>query len=454
MRYYGRNNPHWDYKGSLYNRDDPADVVYMTDRSANTSHRPALDLYYQHNLKNDQTLVLNAVGTYNYTDNTRLYQESREGMALTDINNLVTGKKYSFIGEGIYEKNFGVNRLGAGIRHTQAFSDNTYTNGATYTTEMNQAETFAYVEFKGKVEKLDYTAGLGVARSYLEQEGDGKGYQYYTFNPRFVLHYTLPGRSSIRWKADISNASPSLSNLSDVEQAIDSLQIQRGNPDLTPYLRYRTELTYEIQKGLFYGNWWNTYEYHPKAIMDEKRLAGNQIVQTWDNQQDWQRAASRLMLRVGPVKDILQVSITGGVNHYISNGNTYHHTYTNWFMNGDISATYKNFTLGGGWMTNWNWFYGETMDGGENLHYTMISYKHKNLSVTLGMFMPFADNYKVDTENWSQYASYHRSNYIQETSRMPFIRLTWDFSFGRTFSAGEKRLNNTDEDSGVMNTGK
>ncbi|MDR1161465.1 MAG: carboxypeptidase-like regulatory domain-containing protein, partial [Tannerellaceae bacterium] len=39
MRYYGRNNPHWDYKGSLYNRDDPADVVYMTDRSANTSHR-------------------------------------------------------------------------------------------------------------------------------------------------------------------------------------------------------------------------------------------------------------------------------------------------------------------------------------------------------------------------------------------------------------------------------
>jgi hypothetical protein len=165
--------------------------------------------------------------------------------------------------------------------------------------------------------------------------------------------------------------------------------------------------------------------------MDEKRLTGNRIVQTWDNQQDWPRAASRLMLRIGPVKDILQLSVTGGVNHYISNGNTYHHTYT-----------------------NWNWFYGETMDGGENLHYVVVSYKHKNLSVALGMFNPFADNYKQDTENWSQYASYHRSNYINESSRMPFVRLTWNFSFGRTFNAGQKRLNNTDNDSGVMNTGK
>lgn len=453
-RYYGNNTPHFDYKGSLYNPDNPANVVYMIDRSASKAHRPALDLYYQHNLKNGQTLVLNAVGTYNYTDNTRLYRESREGIVQTDINSFATGKKYSFIGEGIYEKAWGANRLSAGLRHTQAFSDNNYKNGVTYTTEMSQSETFAYTELKGKAEKLDYTAGAGVARSYLEQEGDGKGYQYYTFNPRFVLQYALSGRSSIRLKADISNASPTLSNLSDVEQSIDSLQIQRGNPDLTPFLRYRTELTCEIQKGLFYGNLWGAYEYHPKAIMDEKRLVNDRIVQTWDNQQDWQRAASRLMLRIGPVKDILQLSVTGGVNHYVSNGNTYHHTYTNWFMNGDISATYRHFTLGAGLATNWNWFYGETMDGGENLHFATIGYKYKTLSVALGMFMPFADNYKQDTENRSQYASYHRSNYINESSRMLFVRLTWNFSFGRTFNAGEKRLNNTDEDSGVMNAGK
>jgi hypothetical protein len=319
---------------------------------------------------------------------------------------------------------------------------------------MTQAETFLYCEFKGKARQLDYTLGVGVTRLYFGQEGAGDGYSYYTFNPRLVLQYALPGRSSIRLNANISNSSPSLSNLSAVEQIVDSLQVQRGNPDLKPFLRYRTELTYEFRKGIFYSNLWSIYEYHPGAIMDEKYLDGGKIVQTWDNQKDWQRLASRLTLRVGPIKDILQLSVTEGVNHYISNGNTYRHVYTNWFTNIDLSASYKKFTAAFGLETNWNWFYGETMDGGENMHYLMLGYKHKDLSFTVGMFNPFADNYKEERENRSQYASYKKSNYINETSRMLLLRFNYNFSFGRTFKANQKRLNNADDDSGVMSTGK
>ena len=453
-RYYTNDQKHWDYRGTLYNVANPADAVYMIDKTAEKIHRPALDLYYQQNLKNDQTLVFNLVGTYNYSDNTRIYQESRDQVLLTDIDNLVVGKKYSIIGEGIYEKKFGTNRLSAGLRHTQSYSDNEYKNGHNYKTEMTQAQSFLYSEFKGKLKKLDYTLGVGVSRSYFGQEGEYSGYTYYTFNPRVVFQYTLPGRSFIRLKADISNSTPSLSNLSAVEQTIDSLQIQRGNPNLDPYLRYRTELTYEIQKGIFYANLWGTYEYQPDAIMDEKRLEGDKIVQTWDNQKNWQRLASSLTLRVGPIKDILQLSATGGVNHYISNGNTYNHEYTNWFANVDISASYKKFMVGFGLMTNWNWFYGETMSGGENIQYILAGYKHKNLSISAGMFMPFTNNYKQETENWSEYASFKRSNYIKESSQMAVLRLSWSFSFGRSFNSGHKRLNNTDEDSGVMSSGK
>lgn len=453
LRYFTNDERHMDYKGMLYNVANPADAVYMIDNSSSKSHRPALDLYYQQNLKNDQTLVFNVVGTYNYTDNTRFYQESRDELLLTDVNNNVTGKKYSLIGEGIYEKKIGVNRIGGGLKHTQSWSDNDYKNGHNYTTEMDQSETFLYGEFKGKVQKLDYTLGVGVTRSYYGQEGD-ESYDYYTFNPRIVLHYALPGNSFIRLRGDINNSSPSLSNLSAVEQTIDSLQIQRGNPALKNYLKYRTELTYELQKGIFYGNLWSTYEYQPKAIMDEKRLENGKIIQTWDNQRNWQRAAGRLTLRVGPVKDIVTLSVTGGVNHYISNGNTYKHDYTNWYTSMQLNAMYKKFTAGFIMETNWNWFYGETMNGGENIHILMFGYKHKDLSLTAGMFNPFIDNYKQQSENWSEYASYKKSNYIKESSRMLIFQLTYNFSFGRTFKAGQKRLNNTDDDSGVMSSGK
>ncbi|MDR0757052.1 MAG: TonB-dependent receptor, partial [Tannerella sp.] len=113
FRYHADNQPHLDYNGKLYNKANPNDFVQMFDQEKSLSSRPALDLYYQENLKNDQTLVVNVVGTYNYTDNNRVYTESRDGVYLTDINNLITGNKYSWIGEGIYEKKLGNNSLSA-----------------------------------------------------------------------------------------------------------------------------------------------------------------------------------------------------------------------------------------------------------------------------------------------------------------------------------------------------
>ncbi|MDR0843647.1 MAG: carboxypeptidase-like regulatory domain-containing protein, partial [Tannerella sp.] len=147
FRYYTSNQPHWDYKGSLYNVANPADAVRMIDQTKEKINRPALDLYYQQLLKNNQTLVFNLVGTYNYTDNNRFYRESLNDVFLTDVNNRVIGKKYSLIGEGIYEKKLGANRISAGLRHTQSHSDNEYDHAIS---EMNQSETFLYGEWTGK----------------------------------------------------------------------------------------------------------------------------------------------------------------------------------------------------------------------------------------------------------------------------------------------------------------
>lgn len=455
LRYWQSNQPRFDYQGVLSNVADPSDRVSMIDNTASRTHRPALDLYYQRSLKNDQTLVFNLVGTYNEDESHRIYQESRDNRLLTDVNSRVIGNKYSIIGEAIYEKKLtDANRLSFGVRHTQSFSDNEYRNGHVSNTHLNQAESFAYGEFKGKVRKLDYTLGVGATRFSYKQEGTDNTYQYYTFNPRVVLHYNLPGQSFIRLKGDIGNSSPSLSHLNAVDQIIDSLQIQRGNPNLKAYLRYTLGLTYEYQKSIFYGNIWGTYEYQPNAIMGEKFQEGDKIIQTWNNQKDWQRLAGQMMLRVGPIKDLLQVSVTGGVNHYISHGNTYSHTYTNWFAQAEASLTYKKFTLIYQMNTNWNWFWGETMEGGENIQMFMLNYRVKDLTIGFGAFNPFTDDYKVQSENWNQYASFKKSMYIKESSRLFLVNLSYNFSFGRKYKSGDKRINNSDNDSGVKSTGK
>ena len=455
FRYACDANPKMNYRGTLYNVIDPDDRVAVIDNTDQTTSRPALDLYYQRNLKHDQTLVFNLVGTYNGEESQRLYRESRDELLLTDINNGVDGHKYSLIGEGIYEKKLaGGNRFGGGVKHMQAYSNNDYRNGHDYTTKMTQAETYMYGEFKGRVKKFDYTLGVGASRYWYHQAGEGDAYQYYTFRPKVSGQYNLPGQSFIRLNAQINNSSPSLSNLNAIEQTVDSLQIQRGNPDLTPYLKYSLGLTYEWQKGIFYGNLWGYYEYAPDAIMDEKRLEGRKVILTWDNQRSWQRMTGEMMIRLGPIKDIFQLSFTCGVNRFISRGNTYSHTYTNWFCEGNASVTYKNFSFNYMMFTNRNWFWGETMNGGENIQQIMFSYRHKNFSVGIGAFNLLSDNFKVQTENWSKHASYKKAMYIGESSRLFLAKVSYNFSFGRTFKAGQKKVNNSDNDSGVMNTAK
>lgn len=454
FRLRSNSQPHWNYQGVLTNVADSDDKVDMIDRTKESWSRPSLDLYYQQGLKNKQLLVFNVVGTYNKEKSRRLYQESLQDELLTDINNNVLGDKYSLIGEAVYEKQFSKgNSLSFGLRHTQSFANNEYRNGHYYETDMNQGDTYVYGEYRGKVKKLDYRLGVGVTRSYYKQSGDDS-YENYSFNPRLVLHYALPGNSFVRWKSDISNASPSLGDLSAVEQIVDSLQIRRGNPNLKAYLRYHTELTYEWQKGIFYSNLWGAYDYQPNAIMDEKYQDGDKIVQTWDNQKDWQKLSGRLTLRVGPIKDMLQFSFTGGVNHYMSHGNTYSHIYTNWYCNAEASFNYKQFSLYWQMNTNWNNFWGETLSGGENIQVLMMYYTHKNLRVGLGAFNPFTDNYKQQTENWNKYASYKKTNYVKESSQMFLASVSYNFSFGRKFKTGQRRVNNSDNDSGVMSTGK
>ncbi|UBD73719.1 outer membrane beta-barrel protein [Parabacteroides goldsteinii] len=455
FRYWNNHQPHWDYRGILSNLDNPDDYVDMVDLNSSDNQVPALDLYYQRNLKNDQTLVFNVVGTYNRTSSHRFYQESRGEELLTDINNRVSGKKYSLIGEAIYEKKLANgNSLSGGVWHTQSFSDNEYRNGHDYDTHMDQSASSIYGEFKGKVRKLDYMLGVELARLYYKQEGTDDSDQFYTFNPRFTLQYALPGQSFIRLKGYVGNLSPSLGNLNAVEQVIDSLQLQRGNPRLESYMSYLLDLNYEYQKGIFYALVNGTYEYVPNAIMDEKYQEGNKIIQTWNNQKNWQRVVGSAMFRVGPIKDILQFSFTGGVNHYISNGNTYSHRYTNWYCNMQASLTWKKFMLMYQMNTNWNRFWGETLEGGENIQMFMAKYNFKNLSLGIGAFNPFSDNWKVQSENWNQYASSKKTSYIKESSRLFVVSVSYNFSFGRTYKAGQKRLNNSDSDSGVMSTGK
>lgn len=270
------------YSSMLYPESHPEQAVLMKDKTRCWENAPSLDLYYQRSLKNNQNIIFNVVGTYINSRNERSYTEARNDEVLTDIYSDVSGNKYSLIGEGVYEKGLKGGQLSVGLKHTQSFINNDYKGNTVAEAKMEQSETYVYAEFQGKVKKFNYSLGVGGTRSWFSQAGEG--YQNYTFRPSVRLAYDFNDHSFLRYRGSMYSTAPSLSDLNDVEQIIDSLQIRRGNPNLKPVLSYTNSLNYNYRKGLFSGNLNVEHYYYHKPIMEETILEGDKFIRTVDNQ--------------------------------------------------------------------------------------------------------------------------------------------------------------------------
>ena len=439
-------------RSSQYTSLDPTDITNIHQGANSLQQLPSLDLYYMRNLKNKQTVVLNVVGTYINTATNQKYEERNNAQTITDIISDVEGKKYSVIGEGIYEKTFeNSNRFTAGLKHTQAFANNEYTGTVYSLTKMDQTETYTYAEYSGKKNKLSYTGGIGLSRSWARQKGEDD-YTFYTFRPKVTLQYDFSREMYLRLRGNVNNNSPSLSMISAVDQYIDTLQVMRGNPSLKPNLNYHTDLTYSYRKGMYGVNFSTSYDNRPNAIMTEIRRENNRFISIYNNQKNWQKINSELTLNAGPIKKLVMVSLTGGVNRYISDGNSYLHTYTNFYYRAQLTMMYKKF-MGVFQAGSANdWFSGETMHGGEDIHMFMVMYNGGKFTAGVGIMLPFSDEYKRYDENRNSYSPSKMYAYANDFSRMLLLKFAWNFDFGRKVKSGSKRISNEDTDSGIMRT--
>ena len=67
---------------------------------------------------------------------------------------------------------------------------------------------------------------------------------------------------------------------------------------------------------------------------------------------------------------------------------------------------------------------------------------------------PFLNNYKIGSKNFNKQAPYQNYQYINETSKMFLVKWTWNLDLGRNYKAGKQRLQNEDNDSGVVKSNK
>lgn len=444
------NDPDMRQNGKLYTEEYPSSVTQRNEWSHSRNLIPYFDLYFQKNLKHKQFLALNVVGTYINTKNRSSYTELLDTEPVVDFYSGVRGKKYSLITEGIYEKAFNNGgRLSSGIRHTQGYADNEYAGTLLFNTQMKQADTYAYAQYRGKWSKLGYRFGLGVTRSWFQQTGQEE-YETYSLNPRLNLTYTFNEQWSMSLDGNVSTINPSLSQLSAVDQLTDSLQLDRGNPNLEAYSYYRSALRLNYSKNKWNVGLRNQFDYRDNAIMQYIYREDNKFVHSYANHPGFQTWTVGVDARVGMLWDMVQLS--GGISSvkYWSRGVNFRHSQHN--IGWELGATfmYKNFSASAMYKKNNDYLFGESLSTGEEVHMINVQYRLKRLNLGLRMFNPFQKDYKRLEENWNKDAGYSSRYHIDDVARMVCLTLSWNFSFGRDYKSNDKKMQNSDTDSGVM----
>ena len=270
------------------------DSFAIHDHESSKSISPSLDIYYQHNLPNDQAIFIDVVGTYIGSKTDRHFEQiplAGTFADTTDVLSSVKGDKWSLIGEAIYENDWEKVALTVGAKHSQQWMKNTYLGNVDETVNMTTAETYAFAEVLQRIGKFSYAAGIGAMHTYIEQAGQKQS----TWIARPQLTMSVDCGKGVFWKYKVymSGYQPSLSAMSDVAQQIDKYQIRKGNPNLKPviYVANETELSWQSKHVNL--NLWANYSYDHKPIMEEsfEQLIDGapMVIRTYDNQRGFHR---------------------------------------------------------------------------------------------------------------------------------------------------------------------
>lgn len=437
------------------------DSFAIHDHESSRSISPSLDIYYEHNLPNNNHLYFDVVGTYINSSNDRRFEQTPIGKTVadtTDVTSRVRGNKYSLIGEAIYEKDWENIGLTVGVRHNQQWVENTYLGSADVTVSMTTAETYVFAEVQQRVKQFSYAVGIGAMHTYIEQAGQKQS--NWIARPQLTLSYDFGKGVFWKYKGYVSGYQPSLSAMSDVAQQIDKNQIRQGNPNLKPVMFVANEMQLSWQSKHVNLNLWANYSYDHKPIMDEtfEQLIDGQsyAVRTYANHRGFHRLQVAPSVQVRVLNNSLIFTVAPFANYYVSLGNSYTHKHFNPGVRASFMGMYKGWQFFGEVTTRYNNLWGETLEYGEFYHHIGLGYNADKWGFRAMLMNPFSvKGYSIETKDLSALAPNTQHAEMRDFRQMLILNFHCNLDFGSRASTREnKRINNEDKENGILSGSK
>ena len=442
----------------LYQGTDSFAIIH--DHESSKSISPSLDIYYEHNLPDDNHLYFDLVGTYINSSNDRRFEQLPLGEMVadtTDVTSRVRGNKYSLIGEAIYEKDWENIGLTVGVRHNQQWVENTYLGSADATVNMTTAETYAFAEVQQRVKQFSYAVGIGAMHTYIEQGGQKSS--NWIARPQLTLSYDFGKGVFWKYKGYVSGYQPSLSAMSDVAQQIDKYQIRQGNPNLKPVMFVANEMQLSWQSKYVNLNIWANYSYDHKPIMDEtyEQVIDGQAyaIRTYANHRGFHRLQVAPSVQVRLLQNKLIFTVAPFANYYVSLGNSYTHKHFNPGVRASFMGMYNGWQFFGEVTTRSNNLWGETLEYGEFYHHIGLGYNADKWGFRAMLMNPFSvKGYSIETKDLSALAPNTQHAEMRDFRQMLILNFHCNLDFGTQRRENGKRINNEDKENGILSGAK
>lgn len=460
LNFYNHNSP---VRGmnQLYQESGKANQYLQNNRKM-LEQIPSLDIYYSLNMPHDQNLALNLVGTYIGTDyqyRMREYtfnkspDESVKNAPLTDYSYDATGRKRSLIGEGTYSKNWKQMALSVGGQYNISHTDNIYVGSSNADTELKYSNLYLFTQLQGQQKWFSYQVGVGATRSSIHQGENG--YSKWLFRPQVTLQAKASDRLSFKWSSKITSDIPSLSDLSELRQYSNSFEARDGNSGLKPFTGYNNTLSASwnipLMSVYLEGNW--TYYDKPIAtsILPEKREDGSYLfVSKPENQKSHDYKHLLLTPEVHLIKDHLDLNLMCEYQNVKTKGLDYSHEFNYFSYGAEIRYMTGNWNIGYGAYKVEKSFWGEKTNGGEPTSNLAVTYSYKNWQFgVLGLFVFYPHGCVYKDELFNKYVQQKNKVRLADQGNMLVFSASFNFSHGRRYHTGSRKLNNSDRDNGI-----
>lgn len=460
LNFYNHNSP---VRGmnQLYQESGKANQYLQNNRKM-LEQIPSLDIYYSLNMPHDQNLALNLVGTYIGTDyqyRMREYtfnkspDESVKNAPLTDYSYDATGRKRSLIGEGTYSKNWKQMALSVGGQYNISHTDNIYVGSSNADTELKYSNLYLFTQLQGQQKWFSYQVGVGATRSSIHQGENG--YCKWLFRPQVTLQAKASDRLSFKWSSKITSDIPSLSDLSELRQYSNSFEARDGNSGLKPFTGYNNTLSASwnipLMSVYLEGNW--TYYDKPIAtsILPEKREDGSYLfVSKPENQKNHDYKHLLLTPEVHLIKDHLDLNLMCEYQNVKTKGLDYSHEFNYFSYGAEIRYMTGNWNIGYGAYKVEKSFWGEKTNGGEPTSNLAVTYSYKNWQFgVLGLFVFYPHGCVYKDELFNKYVQQKNKVRLADQGNMLVFAASFNFSHGRRYHTGSRKLNNSDRDNGI-----